>query len=114
MTSPDGALEAVVNETNGGATTSFGYEVGIREKGSRAEVSAATLYDATRNPDAYGVNVRWLDNRTLHIEYFHAKDQFSERWIPLHGGVSIQMQGGVLDPKAPAGGMLFNLQKSEH
>jgi hypothetical protein len=109
--SPDGRLEAVLIETNGGATTSFGYEVSIREKNARAMVVAATLYGAIRNPQAYGVNMSWPDDHTLRIEYLSAKDQFAQKVIPLHGGIAIQMRAGILDPKAPAGGMLFNLEK---
>jgi hypothetical protein len=42
--SPDGRLEAILIETNGGATTAFGYEIWLREKDreSRERVRAPT------------------------------------------------------------------------
>jgi hypothetical protein len=33
--SPNGSLEAILTETNGGATTSFGYEVSVGTKGAQ-------------------------------------------------------------------------------
>src|ERR1700753_1241865 len=44
--SPDGSLEASVTETNGGATTSFGYEVSVGVKGSKTLTHVASLYGA--------------------------------------------------------------------
>ena len=38
VASPDRPLEAVLIETNGGATTSFGYEIWVREKGHGSDV----------------------------------------------------------------------------
>ncbi len=37
VSSPNGSLEAVLTETNGGATTSFGYEVSVGPKGSKGQ-----------------------------------------------------------------------------
>lgn len=59
MSSPDGRLDAIVFETNGGATTSFGYKVEVAKKGSRSGTEGANLYGAVRNAQAYGVNIRW-------------------------------------------------------
>jgi hypothetical protein len=55
-TSPDGVIDAVLVETNGGATTAFGYEVHIVPRGADpSETSqAAFLYAATRGEGAVG------------------------------------------------------------
>jgi hypothetical protein len=75
--SPTGRLEAVVIETNGGATTSFGYEVYIVPAGSGTwrGREVASFYGAARNDNAYGVNVRWVTVNSLAIEYLQARQQ---------------------------------------
>ena len=47
--SPSGTVDAVLLETNAGATTSFGYEIYILEHGAQPSGSPAVfLYGATR------------------------------------------------------------------
>ena len=93
VASPDGRVEAVLVETNGGATTSFGYEVHVVEKGRPAGDRVAWLYGAGRNAQAYGANLKWTGENELVIEY-----------------IKVSLRSGVNDPTAPAGGMLYNLE----
>jgi hypothetical protein len=67
--SPDGEVEAVLIEINGGATTSFGYEIELREKRHRHSERVAYIYGAVRNENAYGVNAKWMSNRELRLQY---------------------------------------------
>src|SRR5690348_12320464 len=70
VASPSGDLVATVIEINGGAATSFGYEVRIARKGfSVGGTKVASLYGAVRNDHAYGVNLRWVSDQELHVEY---------------------------------------------
>ena len=60
VVSPSGKVDAVLLETNGGATTSFGYEVYVVERGAEPIGEPAVfLYGAIRNQSAYGVNLKW-------------------------------------------------------
>jgi hypothetical protein len=111
IASPSGDLIATVVEINGGATTSFGYEVRIARTGLNLGSSkVASLYGAVRSENAYGVNLRWASNNILHIEYLDAQ---SAHLVPLGflaPTVQIILIPGVSDPLAPSGGMLYNLQ----
>ena len=112
VASPDGEVEAVVIETNGGATTPFGYEIELREKSRRHSERVAYIYGAVRNENAYGVNAKWMSNRELRLQYLTAKSETLEKQRVTIAGreISIALQMGVLDPSAPAGGMLYNLE----
>jgi hypothetical protein len=108
--SPDGTLEAILTETNGGATTSFGYDVSITANGSSEAKSVATLYGATRSKTAYGVDIRWLDERTLTILYLDAKSVqhvMTQIRVARHV-VDIVLQSGIDNPSAPPGPMHAN------
>ena len=112
---PDGILDAVVLETNGGATTSFGYLVYITPRGASVKRGqmVARLYGASLNGSAYGVNLRWLSSEALAVEYFTAESASLEKTTAdLRGKtVRVSLRELVLDTNAPAGGMLFNLQQ---
>jgi hypothetical protein len=108
-------VDAVLVETNGGATTSFGYEVFILPHGQKPERSAhavASLYGAIRNEHAYGVNLRWTSNDTITVEYLDAQHaNWLNGSLAVNGHIiNILMKSGVNDPSAPSGGMLYNLQ----
>jgi hypothetical protein len=109
---PDGRVEAVLIETDGGATTSFGYEVHVVPKGRPARDQVAWLYGAVRNKNAYGVNLKWTDDHELVIEYLDAREQGLERaTVGVEGrAIKVSLRSGVYDPTAPAGGMLYNLE----
>lgn len=47
--SPNGDLEALVDEINGGATTSFGYDVSVNQRKTGESIKLASLYGALRN-----------------------------------------------------------------
>jgi hypothetical protein len=115
VASPDGHLEAVLIETNGGATTSVGYEIWLREKGDESGNQVARLYGAVRNDAAYGANLRWTENGTLSVEYQEARAETLDRPRVQIGGreVRIVLKPHVSDPDAPAGGMLFNLEREK-
>ena len=98
--SPDGRWVATVVETNGGASTSFGYDVTLqRVAWPHESVKVADLYGAIRNPDSYGVNVHWGSNINLIVEYMAAKRAAETNWLwlrtttPIH----ITLHGGIND-----------------
>lgn len=111
--SPDGRVEAVLIETNGGATTSFGYEVLVTEKGNTRGNQVASLYGAVRSQRAYGVNLKWASNTQLLVEYQTARRETLDRAIVHVAGRDIRtaFKPGLSDPTAPAGGMLYNLKR---
>jgi hypothetical protein len=108
--SPDGSLVASVTETNGGATTDFGYEVDIaRNWPLRWSHSVAGFYGAGRSDCAYGVNVRWIGNNTLLISYKDARSADADKAAYLLGRtVRVITKAGVNDPAAPCGGMEYS------
>ena len=112
VASPDGRVEAVLLEMNGGATTSFGYEVHVLEKGKAPGDRVAQLYGAVRNAHAYGANLKWASDTELTVEFLEAREQTLEKQTVRIVGrdVAIVLKPGVLDPDAPAGGMFYNLQ----
>jgi hypothetical protein len=114
--SPDGVIDAIVVETNGGATTSFGYEIDLARAGGGV-LSArrvAVLYGAGRSAHASGVNLRWIGLDVLAVEYLDAKSAKLE--VPLVSiagrSISVALAEGIDDPHAPPGGMLYNLRKT--
>jgi hypothetical protein len=118
VTSPSGKVDAVLVETNGGATTSFGYEVFIVP--TRASIwlrnDVASFYGAVRSDEAYGVNLKWSDPSNVNLEYLKARQQ--EVLIPTVSiagqEIHVTLKSGVSDPKAPRGGMLYNLRGRPH
>ncbi|HKB47700.1 MAG TPA: hypothetical protein VKC57_08390, partial [Ktedonobacterales bacterium] len=111
--SPSGRIDAVLIESNGGATTPFVYFVYLVPKGApapeRGEV--ARLIAATRNDQAWGVNLRWNGSGQLLVEYRDARDVQQPKDAVIWGNDSIRvaLKPGVVDRAAPAGGMLYNL-----
>ena len=117
-TSPSGKVDAVLVETNGGATTSFGYEIYVvPARGSTwLHKRVAFLYAAARNEQAYGVNLRWARPSDLAIEYLEARQEnLALPNIDVAGEqVRVSLRSGVNDLKAPPGGMLYNLEGRPH
>ena len=114
--SPNGSLDAVLTETNGGATTSFGYEVSVGTKGAKKLDQVASLYGAVRNEQAYGVNLSWAGDHVLRVQYLRAKAvQNVSKTVSVGGQqVEVELQSGVEDAAAPSGGMHYNLTKQNH
>jgi hypothetical protein len=114
--SPNGLTDAVLVESNGGATTSFGYQIVLTQAGRSTHwgTEIAGLYGAIRSDSAYGVNLRWRSNDSLRIEYLGV--QAVNKFIPSvrinRQSVFVSLDSGIPDPRAPSGGMLWNLQRS--
>ena len=111
VTSPDGATRAVLFETNGGATTAFGYEIELQPASSDSDetVAAGELYGAGRSSCSWGVNLRWLSPTELAIEFMEADRTAIPVQVEVGGkSVTIQEHSGVSDEAAPCGGMLAN------
>jgi hypothetical protein len=111
--SPSGKVEAVLIETNGGATTSFGYEVYVVEYGAKPSGSpAVSLYGAVRNQHAYGANLVWSSSDSLAVEYLSAKSaKLNTRTQSVETQtIHFALREGVSDNSAPPGGMLYNLR----
>lgn len=114
--SPSGKVEAILIETNGGATTSFGYEVYVVECGAKPSSSpAVSLYGAVRNQNAYGANLVWSSSDSLVVEYLSVK---SAKLNTRNQSVQTQaihftLREGVFDNSAPSGGMLYNLRRRQ-
>jgi hypothetical protein len=117
-TSPSGKIDAVLVETNGGATTSFGYEVFVvpAQGSTWLHKRVAFLYAAARSEQAYGVNLKWAGPVDLTIEYLQARqeDLLLPNIAVAGEQVRVSLRSGVNDPKAPPGGMLYNLQRHPH
>jgi hypothetical protein len=111
--SPDGRLVARLVEVNGGATTSFGYRVTISEAATKSKsYEVASLYGAVRNDSAFGANLNWTSSQQLTIEYLKAdSSQLLNPKLELaNTEVAVVLRPNVIDPTAPAGGMLYNLR----
>ena len=112
--SPSGQLVAILTEVDAGATAGFGYKVYIEAPnlGSSRKL-VAHVYDARRNDQAYGLDLKWLSSDRLSIEFYKA------RWIDFllfHAEtqgqkVSIEVLYNRTNNSAPSGGMLYNLEK---
>ena len=112
---PSANVDAVLVETNGGATTSFGYEVFLFPRGQkpkRSDHPVVSLYGAGRNEHAYGANLRWTSNDTLVVEYLDAQHaNWLNGSLDVNGRIiNVTLKSGVNDPSAPPGGMLYNLE----
>jgi hypothetical protein len=115
VVSSSGRLDAVLVETNGGATTSFGYLVYVVPHGAKPSKGreVAWLYGAGRNEHAYGANLKWEGVSALVVEYREAREVEVRRKTSVLGAdtIAVVLRSGVTDSAAPAGGMLYNLQK---
>jgi hypothetical protein len=111
--SPDDAFDAVLIETDGGATTSFGYLVYVVDRGERASgPKLASLYGAKRNEKAYGANLRWQSATALTVEFYEAKyfEVHEPGLLSRRRPVSVVMRSGVHDSTASPGGMHYRLR----
>ena len=113
VVSPSGNIDAVLFETNGGATTSFGCEVYVVEHGAKPSGSpAVSLYGAIRNQQAYGANLSWSSSDSLSVEYLSAKSARVNAHTQSVGmqAIDVALREGTADNSAPPGGMLYNLR----
>jgi hypothetical protein len=106
--SPNGRIYAIVSETNGGATTSYGYLVELHPSDYQGEkpVSAGVLDGAARSECANAVNLRWVDDDTLAIRFYDTKrTDIPEAVTVGDRRIRIIAQSGVNDAAAPCGEM---------
>jgi hypothetical protein len=107
--SPDQRIHAILLETNGGATTSFGYEIELHpaSNGGEKPIFAGKLNGAARSECSYGVNLRWLSSDQLAVEFLGADKVALPDKVQLSGKtVRIVARTSVSDENAPCGGML--------
>ena len=114
IASPSGGIDAIVIEASTGARSSSSYDVFLvpSQKEHINGVHVASLYAATRNAKAYGVNLRWEGQGELFIEYLKADAaEILNEQVTIEGQqVRVKLRGGIEDPNAPPGGMLNNLR----
>ena len=111
--SPSSKVEAILVETNGGATTSYGYVVYLeRTENKTSKIEVAKFYGAVRSNSAYGVNIKWVSDNELQIEYLEAKSaEILKPSIELENvHYKVNLKAGIEDASAPSGGMFYNLQ----
>ena len=100
VSSPDGRWVATVVETNGGASTSFGYDVNVqRVAWPHESVKVADVYGAIRNSGSYGVDVRWGSSSNLIVEYMAAKRAAATNslWLRITTPIHITLHDGIDD-----------------
>lgn len=109
--SPDGATRAVLFETNGGATTAFGYEIELQPTQDTNEaVAAGELHGASRSGCSWGLNLHWLSPTELAVEFMEADRTAIPEQVQVGAkSVTLMERSGVPDEAAPCGGMLANL-----
>jgi hypothetical protein len=73
--SPSGSVDAVVVESNSGATTDFTFSVYLVAAGDTWQEGRriVRLYGATKSESTYGVNLRWVEPGKLAVEYLGAR-----------------------------------------
>ena len=102
VSSPSRRVEAVLIQTNGGATTSFGYEVHVVEPGRKASRGreVAYLYGATRSATASGANLKWLSANELIVEYESARiTRLQQPSVDIAGQrIRVLLRPGFADP----------------
>lgn len=112
--SPSGDFEIIVVEGNGGAISSFWYNVYIVKRGSSINLfssNVAYYYGALRNDCAYGINVGWESENIVLIEYYSSEISELETSIIIDDKkIKIVSNNNVVDEFAPPGGMLYNLE----
>ena len=116
VASPDNSIDAVLVESNCSATVSFIYKVYVMPH--RASLwkakEVAYFYDSIRNNgSAYGVNLHWLNESELSLEYFKSQQvELKKSSVKVSNkNIHIMLKPGVEDVSAPTGGMLWNLEK---
>ena len=110
IASPSGKLEAILIETNGGATTAFGYLIHVVRAGSKppeAEKAPADFYRLTWNGSRYGVDLRWKSDTLLYVDYLSATLAHNSGPATVQGfeAITIELRSGIVDLSVPVGEM---------
>lgn len=107
--SPDASVDAVVEQTDAGATTAPGYLISFPAHGCAPGDAVLRVVGATRSSSGYGVAVRWDGPRAVTVAYLDARftDPATTPFTAatLAGPVSVTLHPGVVDPSAPSGTM---------
>lgn len=107
--SPTSLADAVILESSEGATTSYTYRVCVvptRAKCSQDQV-VAVLYDAARNRSSYGVDIVWLGEKQLQIQYYTAASAVLQRQsVDVGARIDVALLPGVLNEHAKPGAMV--------
>jgi hypothetical protein len=118
VTNPAGSVDAVLFAGSAGATTGSTYKLFVVPRGQRInpEVdSAAAIFSAATRSDSAsrvvgGVNLRWKDRSTLHIEHIYLR--YTRDPVPFvkvgPQAIHIVLQKGVANTPAPSGGTMNN------
>lgn len=106
--SPDGQTSAVLFETNGGATTSYGYLVELSDLSDQDQTPTLVgkLYGAVRSDCAYGVDVGWKDAKTLTLTVESAEQINVPEQVSIGRKlIRVIVRTGIKNNAAPCGGM---------
>ena len=104
--SPDGRTHAILIETNGGATTAFGYLVQLHPSDHRQEpVQVASFYKVESYCE-YGLAMHWRDATTLVLGIGSAGQMHADRSANIGGkDIRVIVQTGVGDSPDPCRGI---------
>lgn len=106
--SPDGFLDALVIETTARGATSHQVVIAPQGQPTSAGVAVASFAGALRSETSLGVNLVWVGNRALRIEYLRAAraDLETKPFVRVAGReVSVGLVPGLTDHAAPPGPM---------
>ncbi|MEX1830123.1 hypothetical protein [Luteibacter sp. CQ10] len=109
VTGPDGLLDAVVLESDAGATTGYTYSVCIVVRGKPCVANAlvARFDEAARSPSSWGVDVVWQSPKHLEIRYLRAKSaELIDLEQPSSSTTRVTLKAGVDNLAAPHGPMV--------
>lgn len=89
--SPDRQYEAVIVSTDGGATTSVGFDIYIERAGTRRPSNrVAQVYVAINHRGSYGVDASWTGPRELTLRYKE------DRWHKLLPQTELKQQFSII------------------
>jgi len=111
--SPDGRTHAILIETNGGATTAFGYLVELHPSDHQGEepIRVADFYRVDSHCE-YGLNMRWKDANTLVLGIGSASQMHVKGSVSVGGKpIRVVVQTGVNDTADPCRGMKGKARK---
>ena len=105
--SPDGALVAILTETNAGFMTSIDYRVYLAGTSDFLKTQVAVLVGSTRSDRAYGANLRWTSATSLDVEFATAdRARLVRKTIRIGDRiVRVALRPGVIYMSAPPGAM---------
>jgi len=112
--SPDGQTHAILIETNGGATTAYGYLVELHPSDHQGEkpVRAAKLYRVASDCE-FGPAIHWRDADTLTVGFETAQQiQVNEEVTVGRKKIHVIVDRTLGDPAKPCKGMIGRGRKT--